>query len=181
MRNLTTTCAESYRGDAAGYLALVEFDASRRCEPFHYPFGCNFAVRRAAVDEVGGFRSDLGYSGGVLVPHEETELFQRLREAKWEVWWEAGSRVEHRVSPDKRRLGYLLRRAFAHGRGDVRLTTLHPGFDLESKPLDTARIVRTAGRALLALATGNRRRAMDAALWAARLAGRVRGVPPATA
>jgi glycosyltransferase involved in cell wall biosynthesis len=164
-------------GDAVGYLALVDFDASNQCEPFHFPFGCNFAVRRDAVHEVGGFRSDLGYSGGILVPHEETELFQRLSDAKWEIWWEAGSRVEHRVAPDKRRVGYLLRRAFAHGRGDVRLTTLHPDFDLDAKPLDTARVIRAASRTLLALAVGDRRRAMDAGLWCARLAGRVRGVP----
>jgi glycosyltransferase involved in cell wall biosynthesis len=165
-------------GDAVGYLALVEFDASSQCEPCHYPFGCNFAVRRAAVQEAGGFRSDLGYSAGVLVPHEETELFHRLRAAGWQIWWEAASRVEHRVAPSKRRVGYLLRRAFAHGRGDVRLTALHPDFDLDSKPLDTARVTRAASRALLAMATGDRRRAMDSALWCARLAGRIRGVPP---
>lgn len=166
---------EAFRGDAVGYLALVEFDSCRQCVPFHYPFGCNFAVRRTAAVEVGGFRSDLGYSAGVLVPHEETELFQRLSGAGWEIWWEASSRVEHRVAPSKRRVGYLLKRAFAHGRGDVRLTALHPGFDLDSRWLDTARVVRAASRALLAMVVGDRRQALDHALWSARLAGRVRG------
>jgi GT2 family glycosyltransferase len=168
---------DAFRGDAVGYLALVDFDDSNRCEPMHYPFGCNFAVRKAAVAEAGGFRIDLGYAAGILVPHEETELFHRLRAGGWEIWWEASSRVEHRVAISKRRVGYLLRRAHAHGRGDVRLTNLHPDFDLASKPLDTARVVRAAWRALVALAVGDRRRALDAALWCARLAGRIRGVP----
>jgi GT2 family glycosyltransferase len=169
------------RGDAVGYLALVDFETSSRCEPFHYPFGCNFAVRRNAVREAGGFRSDLGYSAGVLVPHEETELFHRLRDVSWEIWWEAASRIEHRVASSKRRVGYLVKRAYAHGRGDVRLTALHPGFNLASNSADSARVVKAASRALFALIAGDRQRAMDAALWSARLAGRIRGVPSASA
>jgi glycosyltransferase involved in cell wall biosynthesis len=171
----------SLLGDAVGYLALVDFETSRQCEPFHYPFGCNFALRKQATLEVGGFRSDLGYSAGVLMPHEETELFHRISAASWQIWWEARSRVEHRVALSKRRVGYLLKRAYAHGRGDVRLTALHPAFHLDSNSLDSARVVKATSRALLALVAGDRQRAMDAALWSARLAGRVRGVPSASA
>ena len=170
---------DSFLGAAVGYLALIDFDTPRQCAPCHYPIGCNFAVRRSAVQEVGGFRSDLGYSGDLLMPHEETELFHRLHSASWEVWWEARSRVEHRVASGKRRLGYLLRRAYSQGRGDVRLTLIHPDFQLDSRPFDGVRVAQSLSRAILAFAAGNRRAAVDAALWSARLAGRMRGVPSA--
>lgn len=167
---------DSFLGAALGYLALVDFSTSRQCEPCNYPVGCNFAVRRSAARDVGGFRSDLGYSSGLLLPHEETELFHRIHTASWTLWWEPRSRVEHRVASGKRRLGYLLKRAYSQGRGDVRLTLLHPEFDLGSKTFDVARVARSLARATFAIARGDRRRAMDAALWSARLAGRIRGV-----
>jgi N-acetylglucosaminyl-diphospho-decaprenol L-rhamnosyltransferase len=52
--------------------------------------GTGALLRRAAVDEVGGFDPSL------FLYYEDTDLSWRLRAAGWKVWYEPGSVVEHR-------------------------------------------------------------------------------------
>jgi glycosyltransferase involved in cell wall biosynthesis len=43
------------------------------------PLGCNMSLRKSALTDIGGFRSEVGRVGKVPVGGEETELFLRLR------------------------------------------------------------------------------------------------------
>jgi glycosyltransferase involved in cell wall biosynthesis len=83
------------------------------------PVGANLAVRRAAAVDVGGFAPELGRVGASLGSEEEVDLLRRLRAAGWDVAWEPAAPVRHLVDPERMRVRWLLRRAWAQGRSDA--------------------------------------------------------------
>lgn len=82
------------------------------------PIGASMAVRRSALDRVGGFSSALGRVGTLPVGCEETELCLRIdRELPGStVLLEPAGRVRHRVPVQRQRVGYAVRRCFHEGR-----------------------------------------------------------------
>jgi GT2 family glycosyltransferase len=115
----------------------------RPCAPGDNPWGCNFAVRRAAAIAVGGFNSALGHHGNVPGAYEEVELLDRLRRAGYEVWWVANVGVRHFIEAKRLRLAAQLSAAFRMGgcRAIRRLDAL---------PGARQRTIFTAGRVLIA-------------------------------
>jgi GT2 family glycosyltransferase len=85
----------------------------------HRPFAANLALRRSAVDAVGGMRAELGPHGGRPGLHAETELCERLDRAGFGVVEAPRATVEHVVGPEQVRIGWLLRRAWHEGRSDA--------------------------------------------------------------
>ena len=85
------------------------------CAPGDNPWGCNFAVRRAAALAAGGFNPVLGHRGNVSGAYEEVELLDRIRRAGQEVWWVAHAGVRHFTEAKRLRLGWQLRAAFRMG------------------------------------------------------------------
>jgi glycosyltransferase involved in cell wall biosynthesis len=79
--------------------------------------GENFAVARALLERLGGFRPDLGMAGGALGYGEETELQERLRREQpgARVLYCPGVVVEHLVRPEKMTLRWQFRRAWRQG------------------------------------------------------------------
>ena len=79
--------------------------------------GGNLAVRRDALDAVGGFDARLGMVGGRLGLGEETELAGRLADRYGNATWHAPRMgVDHLEPAWKQRPGYVARRAFVNGR-----------------------------------------------------------------
>ena len=79
--------------------------------------GGNLAVRRDALDAVGGFDARLGMIGGRLGLGEETELAGRLVDRYGNATWHAPRMgIDHLEPAWKQRPGYLARRAFVNGR-----------------------------------------------------------------
>jgi glycosyltransferase involved in cell wall biosynthesis len=93
-------------------------------EPGHHPFGVNMAVRREWAEKLGGFSSGLGRRGASLLSNEELVFFARLAELGGRSWYEPGAQVLHHVPDDRRSRVWLLRRAWAQGRSDVRARRL---------------------------------------------------------
>ncbi len=79
--------------------------------------GCNMAFRRDAVNEVGGFRSDLGRVGRIPLGCEETELCIRLRQAHPEmvVLHVPEAQVLHTVPASRGTTKYFFARCYAEG------------------------------------------------------------------
>ncbi len=79
--------------------------------------GGNLAVRRSALDAVGGFHVGLGMIAGTLGLGEETELAGRLVDRFGNATWHAPRMgVDHLEPAWKQTPRYVARRAFVNGR-----------------------------------------------------------------
>lgn len=158
--------------ESAGYLGLLDLGPKEHaCARWDYPYGCNFAVRRATALDAGGFRTDLGYRANRPLPNEETELFRRLQAAGHEVWYIPQAVVVHHVAPGRLRPSWLVRRAFWQGVADRRTQTLHEDRHIPGRAhalLLGLRWIAAAGVGLVREPRGN---ACDHALRAVRAAG----------
>lgn len=92
-------------------------------QPVRNPIGANMAVRRAALEEVGGFDPGLGRIGTLPVGCEETELFIRIRRSRPGalVLRDTRARVRHHVPPARRTVRYFVRRCWHEGRSKAAL------------------------------------------------------------
>jgi glycosyltransferase involved in cell wall biosynthesis len=127
------------------------------------PVGANFAVRRDALDAIGGFRDGLDRVGRKLISNGEYELLGRLLRADGRIVYWPAAQVRHRVPAERLTKEWFRRRARAQGVSDVRTTPLNGG-------AFGRRVVREgirAGRALpiAARRVVERRGVFDAELW----------------
>jgi len=101
------------------------------------PLGCNMSLRKTALTDIGGFRSELGRVGKVPVGGEETELFLRLRTLRpsGRVLLDPKAGVRHYVSADRATLRYFVSRCFHEGLSKAVVTKLASA----TKPLDSER------------------------------------------
>src|SRR5207248_1776816 len=90
-----------------------------------YPLGANMALR-AALFPADSFSTRLGRVGKSLLSNEEKELFLRVSHAGQRVVYLPGALVYHRVSPERARVPWVVRRYFAQGISDVVFEALHP-------------------------------------------------------
>jgi glycosyltransferase involved in cell wall biosynthesis len=90
-----------------------------------YVVGANFCVARRAIQEVGGFRQDLGRSGSSLRSSEEVELCKRIAKAGGRVAFLAAPVVRHRIPRQRCTLSYVLERSIWQGRADAIVEILH--------------------------------------------------------
>lgn len=77
--------------------------------------GCNFAVRKRAVEEVGGFDPELDRIGTSLVSGGDFELGTRLVDAGRRTVYHPLCSIEHVIVPEKLTKPYLRRRSFGSG------------------------------------------------------------------
>ena len=85
------------------------------------PWGCNFALHRARAIAAGGFDPAYGRKGRSMAAHEETDLFQRLNRAGYEVWWLPEARIRHWVAKERLTLAVHCRSMFSLGRSTALL------------------------------------------------------------
>lgn len=114
-----------------------------------FPYGANMAVRRDALEEVGGFSTRLGRRGTDLVSGEERELFRRLAARGGTITYVPGAAVYHHVLPERVRRRWLIRRSFAQGRSEVLLQSLAGG---SVTPVGAS--ARAAWRTMVGMAQG---------------------------
>ena len=146
--------------------------------------GGNLAVRRDALEAVGGFDPALGMAAGSLGLGEETELAGRLADRFGNATWHAPAMGADHLEPGwKQRPGYVARRAFVNGRQAWRYAGGGRGRKAGFSALKAAKQTAT-GLANLPLAVLDRRRlhrairglatGAGAAVGAARALGRGR-------
>jgi glycosyltransferase involved in cell wall biosynthesis len=103
------------------YSALDHGDDAMATWPTpHGPYGTNMSVRRATLDEVGGFDTRLGRRGRSLMSSEEGDLFSRVWATGGTVAYEPATLVLHGVTPDRLSRRWVLRRGWAQGRTNAR-------------------------------------------------------------
>jgi glycosyltransferase involved in cell wall biosynthesis len=91
---------------------ITTLDLGDRDRETDVVWGANFAVRRAAVEQVGPFDES------ITRPHgDEEEWLERLRRGGGRVVYLAGAGLDHRRTAADARLRPLARAAYARGRG----------------------------------------------------------------
>lgn len=84
------------------------------------PVGANMAYRKDAFDRYGGFRTDLGRVGLILLHGEDTEFGRRLMDAGQRLCYEPSAIIHHPVDDARAKKQYFVKWWFNKGRSDVR-------------------------------------------------------------
>ena len=96
-----------------GYLSVLDWgDQPLEVDDCRWLIGTNVAYRRDALLAAGGFRSDLGRRGNLLISNEELELSDRLRVGGGRVWYFPTIRVAHRVPAERLTREWFRQRIF---------------------------------------------------------------------
>lgn len=106
-------------GRLMGALSLIEFSGGPRAIPPHHVFGCNFAIRRSALEAAGGFHPD-GMPQSLLRfrGDGETHVSQFVQTSGGIAWFHPGASLRHWVPRSRMTLDYLWRRGYAQGISD---------------------------------------------------------------
>jgi glucosyl-dolichyl phosphate glucuronosyltransferase len=141
------------------YVRLAVHDPTRLAaaspperETIHNYFSANVGFRRRTFVTFGNFRQDLGVMGGNPMSGEDTELFARIISGGGAIGFAPGARVHHIISPERMQRSYLRRKSYAFGYGSaIAGGRSHNHLD---------KLARNALRLMLALARGDRERAV---------------------
>ncbi len=87
--------------------------------------GCNMLIRRAVLEQLGGFEPSLGRAGTGLAGCEETELCIRATAAGRRVMLVPGATVEQVLPSNRATLRHALRRAWDEGRSKRLIVRRH--------------------------------------------------------
>jgi glycosyltransferase involved in cell wall biosynthesis len=85
-------------------------------QPTDHPFGANISFRRSVAISLGGFKTDLGRVGSMLLSGEETELCERAMNSGYRILLHSGAIVDHYIAPERITLRCLARQAWADGK-----------------------------------------------------------------
>jgi GT2 family glycosyltransferase len=133
---------------------LLSHDSTLKFGRWGFPNTANLACRRAAFEQVGGFREDIRAA-------EDGDLTFRLKEAGWELERREGAAAVHR---SRQSLRGLVAQKACHGSGAAWLDHRYPGaHPARRRPGLVWWGIRYATRGLVDAA---RARDRDAALWA---------------
>jgi glucosyl-dolichyl phosphate glucuronosyltransferase len=128
--------------DVWGPLALIDYgDQPIRHESASFgksrlPVGANLAVRRDALERVGGWRTDLGKVDNTLIAGEDHELCVRLfRSGLYRGIYDPSVQVRHLVPASRLTRKYFRKWFFWHGRTMARMAdAIYLDLDLERVP-----------------------------------------------
>jgi glycosyltransferase involved in cell wall biosynthesis len=87
--------------------------------PPAYFMGCNFAILRKTLFEIGGFSTNLGHTGNCLLSNEELEILCRLHERGLTTYYSAKAKVYHKAFRSKFTRMYAWKRYYRQGISDV--------------------------------------------------------------
>lgn len=82
-------------------------------------FGCVFALRKQALDDVGGFDPLLGMRGNLIGYGEETEVQRQMRMKGGQIAYDPDIIVRHVVNPERLDVLWFLQAGWALGRDEV--------------------------------------------------------------
>lgn len=106
----------TYRGRAFGYYGILDFGSGRFEVDPAYVWGGNFAVRRSALEAVGGFHPD-GMPQELITRRGDGESYtaRAIHKNVGRVMFDSEITVRHTVAASRMSGAYLERRAYAEG------------------------------------------------------------------
>jgi glycosyltransferase involved in cell wall biosynthesis len=86
--------------------------------PGRFFYGTNMAIKRNILEQVGGFRTDLGRQGSVLLSDEELAVFKEIETRGYKKRYMPECIVYHVIGRERLTLKWLMRRFYWLGRGE---------------------------------------------------------------
>jgi glycosyltransferase involved in cell wall biosynthesis len=84
-------------------------------------YGCNFVVKKRVFSDLNFvFNQKLGRGRGNLLVGDESELFFLAKEKGLKIYRSNKAVVYHRVTPERKTYGYLVKRVVWEGRSEIR-------------------------------------------------------------
>lgn len=84
-------------------------------QPSLTPRGLNYAIRKAFLDQVGGFDPNLGRVGTNLLSNEEQQMTRLALDMGWQVMYVPRALAAHNVAPARMKPGWFLKRSWWQG------------------------------------------------------------------
>jgi hypothetical protein len=81
----------------------------------------NYAIRAKALAATSNFNENIGRSGSSLISGGDSHVTKHLLESGNDVWYDPSFGVHHKISAERLRQGWILRRIFMEGVSEVRL------------------------------------------------------------
>ena len=103
------------------FLSLAESDKPGSVTEGYAVNGANYAIRRGVLLDIGGFSERFGRIGASLISGDESEVTQRVLDAGLHAGFDPAFKVYHKISPERLKLSWILRRTFWEGVGDMRI------------------------------------------------------------
>ncbi len=83
--------------------------------------GANYAIRRRVLLDIGGFSETLGRVRGSLISGEDSHVIKRVLDAGLGAGFDPAFKVYHKISPERLKLSWILRRTFWEGFSEIRI------------------------------------------------------------
>ncbi len=100
---------------------LAQFDIGDQPIPLdRAPFGASMSFKKSVFEKFGGFRTDLGRSGGNLIGNEDTEFGARIMDGGEKIVYVPSAIVHHAVEERRLKKDYFLAYHFDYGRALIR-------------------------------------------------------------
>jgi glycosyltransferase involved in cell wall biosynthesis len=142
-----------------------------------YVVGANLAFRRDVLLGLGGFDTNLGRKGSVLLSGEESAVVGKIRACGLPIFYAGSAAVWHAVPPARRRRSWLWLRMFWDGASQPLIDsgTAHPrSHYLRQACFDLRRMARFTLNSFLAGIRGEREKRLESILTLVQRTGRLR-------
>ncbi|MCG5473296.1 glycosyltransferase family 2 protein [Sinorhizobium fredii] len=106
------------------YLSINDTVGSRDCTAKFELIAANSCFRRAALDAVGGFPTELGRSKKSLLSGEDVLVMWRIRRLGWKIWYDGSFCVGHKIPADRLTKRWVRARAYWEGISTIRMARL---------------------------------------------------------
>jgi glycosyltransferase involved in cell wall biosynthesis len=83
--------------------------------------GANYAIRRHILLDIGGFSEKLGRVGASLVSGDDCLVTESVMEAGFSAGFNPAFKVHHKISPERLKMSWILRRTFWEGVSEIRI------------------------------------------------------------
>jgi glucosyl-dolichyl phosphate glucuronosyltransferase len=103
------------------FLSLAEGDRPGSVTDGYPVNGANYAIRRRVLLDIGGFSESLGRVGGSLISGDESHLTKRVLDKGLSASFDPAFRVYHKISRERLKISWILRRTFWEGVSEVRI------------------------------------------------------------
>lgn len=84
--------------------------------------GCNLLVKKAALKNVGGFKTDLGMNGSKIGYGEDNEIILKLRDKRYVIGFDPKLKVDHLVMSHKYSIWWHLWSKYISGKTTQKIT-----------------------------------------------------------